>query len=184
MSELWNTYWPMILVAVAIGILVGFFIFRPKQRVTLTRDAAPVRPHMMAAPSPAPPAPSPKRGDRADSDGGGEGEGVPAEMAAAASDVVGQVLGTPVHENLPGPRGVADNLQRMKGVGPKLAAMLGSLGYSRFEQIAALSPDEVARLDSQLGAFKGRLLRDRVQEQAAFLARGDEVGYERVFGKL
>lgn len=176
MSELWNTYWPMILVAVAIGIVVGFFIFRPKQRVTLTRDDTPVRPHMMAAPA--------KRGDRGDSDGGGEGEGVPAEMAAAASDVVGQVIGAPVHENLPGPRGVSDDLQRMKGVGPKLAAMLGSLGYTRFEQIAALNPEEVARLDAQLGAFRGRLVRDRVQEQAAFLARGDEVGYERVFGKL
>lgn len=182
MSELWNTYWPMILVAVAIGILVGFFIFRPKQRVTLTREETPVRPHMMASSTP-PPAPA-QRGDRSDSDGGGEGEGVPAEMAAAASDVVGQVISAPVHENLPGPRGIADDLQRMKGVGPKLAAMLGSLGYSRFEQLATLSPEEVAQLDAQLGAFRGRLIRDRVPEQAAFLAREDEVGYERVFGKL
>lgn len=176
MTELWNSYWPMILVAIAIGVVVGFLIFRPKQRVTLTRDSAPVRPHMAA--------PVQKSPDRGDSDGGGEGEGVPAEIAAAASDVVGQVIDAPVHENLPGPRGVSDDLQRMKGVGPKLVAMLHAQGYSRFDQIAALTPDELNRLDAQLGAFKGRLVRDRVQEQAAFLARGDKTGYERVFGKL
>jgi predicted flap endonuclease-1-like 5' DNA nuclease len=176
MTELWNTYWPMILVAVAIGIIVGFFIFRPKQRVTLTRDSAPVRPHMQAPARPRP--------DLGDSDGGGEGEGVASEMAAAASDVVGEVIGTAVHENLPGPRGMADDLQRMKGVGPKLAAMLQAQGLTRFEQIAALSAEDVEQLDAQLGAFRGRLARDRVIEQAAYLARGDDVGYERVFGKL
>ncbi|WP_237219638.1 hypothetical protein [Sphingomonas arenae] len=192
MIELWNSYWPMILVAVAIGIVVGFFIFRPKQRVTLSRDDTPVRPHMQA-PAAAPPVaaspthdPVPLRKAPApdDNDGGGEGEDVGDEMAAAASDVVGEIIGTDVHSNLPGSHGVPDNLQRMKGVGPKLAAMLAGLGYTRFEQIAALSGDDVERIDAQLGAFRGRLQRDRIVEQASYLARGDEVGYERVFGKL
>lgn len=192
MTELWNTYWPMILVAVAIGIVVGFFIFRPKQRVTLSRDSAPVRPHMQApatpVPAPAPvaaPVSSPANPPaRDDSDGGGEGEDVGDEIAAAASDVVGEIIGTNVHSSLPGSRGVPDDLQRMKGVGPKLAGLLAAQGYTRFEQIAALTPEEIERLDTQLGAFKGRLTRDRIIEQAAFLARGDKTGYERVFGKL
>jgi predicted flap endonuclease-1-like 5' DNA nuclease len=47
-----------------------------------------------------------------------------------------------------------------------------------------LRPDEVAAIDADLGAFKGRLTRDRVIEQAAFLARGDQAGYEAAFGKL
>jgi predicted flap endonuclease-1-like 5' DNA nuclease len=173
MSELLNAYWPMILVAVAIGLVVGLVIFRrPKQRVTLSKAEAPVRPHMAVAPV------------RDDSDGGGEGEDVGDGIAAAASDVVGEVIGAPVHSNLPGSQGVPDDLQRMKGVGPKLASLLASRGLTRFEQIAALGPDEVTAIDADLGAFKGRLTRDRVVEQAGYLARGDQAGYEAAFGKL
>jgi hypothetical protein len=35
-----------------------------------------------------------------------------------------------------------------------------------------------------MGAFRGRLERDRVVEQACFLARNDRDGYEAIFGKL
>jgi predicted flap endonuclease-1-like 5' DNA nuclease len=181
MSELLNAYWPMILVAVAIGLIVGLVVFRrPKQRVTLSKAEAPVRPHMAAA------AVGHERQvpARDDSDGGGEGEDVGDEMAAAASDVIGEFVGAPVHSNLPGSQGVPDDLQRMKGVGPKLASLLQGRGLTRFDQIAALSPDEVTAIDAELGAFKGRLTRDRVVEQADFLARGDQAGYEAAFGKL
>ena len=195
MSELLNAYWPMILVAVALGLIVGLVVFRrPKQRVTLSRTEAPVRPHMAAVeqeravPSPAPtPAPSPEpvaTSSRRDHDGGGEGNGVGDEIAAAASDVIGQVIGAPVHSNLPGSHGVPDDLQRMKGVGPKLAGILADRGLTRFDQIAALTPEEVTLIDGELGAFKGRLSRDRVVEQAGYLARGDQAGYEAAFGKL
>jgi predicted flap endonuclease-1-like 5' DNA nuclease len=188
MTELWNAYWPMILIAVAIGIVAGTLAFRrPKQRVTLSRNEEPVRPHM-AVTSEQGMAASPPAGRRGphpdDSDGGGEGEDVGDHMAAAASDVVGQVIGAPVHGELPGSQGVGDDLQRMKGVGPKLAGLLQARGLTRFEQIAALTPDEVAAIDADLGAFKGRLTRDRVVEQAGYLARGDQAGYEAAFGRL
>jgi predicted flap endonuclease-1-like 5' DNA nuclease len=185
MSELWSAYWPVVLIAVAIGLVTGILIFRPRQRVTLSKDTAPVRPHM-AAPTPAPPAVTPRHDPPVahDRDGGGEGNGVVDEAAAATSDVVGQIIGAPVHSNLPGSHGVPDDLQRMKGVGPKLAGLLNSRGLFSFEQIAALTPDEVQRLDAELGAFKGRLTRDRVVEQAGYLARGDQAGYESAFGKL
>lgn len=189
MSELLNAYWPMILVAVAIGLLVGLVIFRrPKQRVTLSKTEAPVRPHMAAVseerqvPSPAPAAAPVAARD--DSDGGGEGEDVGDEMAAAASDVIGEFVDAPVHSNLPGSHGLPDDLQRMKGVGPKLAGLLQGRGLVRFEQIAALTPDEVSAIDADLGAFKGRLTRDRVVEQAGYLANGDQAGYEAAFGRL
>ena len=192
MTELWNAYWPMILIAVAVGIVVGTLAFRkPKQKVTLSKTDAPVRPHMaVAAEQPVPsaasvPAPAPRQAPSPDdSDGGGEGEDVGDHMAAAASDVVGQVIGAPVHDNLPGSQGVGDDLQRMKGVGPKLASLLQARGLTRFEQIAALSPEDVAAIDADLGAFKGRLTRDRVVEQASYLARGDQAGYEAAFGRL
>jgi len=82
------------------------------------------------------------------------------------------------------PAGPADNLERLKGVGPRLAAMLGAHGLTRFEQIAHLSDSELERLDRDLGPFRGRLQRDRVIEQADYLARGDIDGFERQFGKL
>jgi len=186
MSELWSAYWPMILIAVAIGLITGVLIFRPRQRVTLTKDEGPVRAHMMQ--SQGQPTATLDRSHevpaRGDSDGGGEGEGVVDEVAAATSDVIGQVLGTPVHSHLPGSQGVPDDLQRMKGVGPELAALRNSRGLLRYEQIAALSSDEIERLDAELGAFKGRLTRDRIVEQAGYLARGDQAGYEAAFGKL
>jgi predicted flap endonuclease-1-like 5' DNA nuclease len=182
MSELLNAYWPMILVAVAIGLVVGLVIFRrPKQRVTLSKSETPVRPHMGVADSRAA---ASTAWARDDSDGGGEGEDVGDEMAAAASDVIGEFVGAPVHASLPGSHGVPDDLQRMKGVGPKLAGLLASRGLTRFEQIAALTGDEVTALDADLGAFKGRLTRDRVVEQAGYLARGDQAGYEAAFGRL
>ena len=89
-----------------------------------------------------------------------------------------------MHSNLPGSHGSPDDLQRIKGVGPKLASILQDRGLVRFEQIAALTPEEVTALDSELGAFKGRLTRDRVVEQATYLSRGDQAGYEAAFGKL
>ena len=89
----------------------------------------------------------------------------------AASDPAPAVSGT-------------DELTRMKGVGPKLAERLNALGITSFAQLAALSPAEAEALDAQLGNFQGRIHRDRWIEQAGFLARGDAVGYEAVFGKL
>jgi predicted flap endonuclease-1-like 5' DNA nuclease len=77
-----------------------------------------------------------------------------------------------------------DDLTRMKGVGPKLAERLNALGVTSFAQIAALDPAEAETLDAQLGTFQGRIHRDRWIEQAGFLARGDQPGYEAVFGKL
>ena len=187
MSELWANYWPVILIAVAIGLIVGYFVFRPKQRVTLTRDSAPVRPHMAAAPSPLPTpvaAPAVQPPSPHDSDGGGEGEGIADEAAAAVSDVAGEIIGAPVHSHLPGSQGVPDDLQRMKGVGPKLAALLNAHGLMRFDQIAALTSEDIERIDADMGAFRGRLVRDRIVEQAGYLSRGDMDGYEAQFGKL
>jgi predicted flap endonuclease-1-like 5' DNA nuclease len=115
---------------------------------------------------------------------GEEGRAVTDEGAAAARDVAGQILGVDEHLNIPPAAGPPDNLQTLKGVGPKLASQLNDAGITRFEQIAGLSPTEAAALDAKMGAFRGRIERDRVVEQACFLARGDRDGYEAIFGKL
>ena len=63
-------------------------------------------------------------------------------------------------------------------------AALEARGYPRCEQVAHLTPTEIDRIDAQLGAFSGRLTRDRIVEQADYLARGDLDGFEQRFGKL
>ena len=103
--------------------------------------------------------------------------------AAAMADVAGEVLGVDAHPE-PASSGPPDDLQTLKGVGPKLAQKLNENGITRFEQLAGLSATEVAMLDQKLGAFKGRLERDRVVEQASYLARGDRDGFEARFGSL
>ncbi len=163
MTLLWSEYWPLIVIGLVIGVITGWLVFRPRQRVRLSSDT-PIRPHMTAAK--------------------GEGRGVFDEAAAATSDVAGQILGARVHDELPGASGPPDPLQQLKGVGPKLATMLNGLGITRFDQIAKLSPHQVETLDESLGAFRGRFTRDRIVEQAHYLARGDIDGYEQRFGKL
>lgn len=154
MSEIFNTYWPVILIALLIGLIVGFLVFRPRQTVRLT-DSAPKRPHMAER----------------------KGETV---FGHEAEITTKHVLGS----ERTVPAGPADDLERLKGVGPKLATMLKAHGLTRFDQIAKLTNSEVERIDDDLGAFRGRLQRDRIVEQADYLSRGDLDGFEQRFGKL
>jgi len=110
-----------------------------------------------------------------------EGAGVADEVAAATADVAGEVLGITARPASPGP---ADDLSRLKGVGPKFVARLQELGITRYDQLAGLNANEAAHLDERMGPFQGRLARDRVVEQAAYLGRGDIDGFEERFGKL
>lgn len=82
------------------------------------------------------------------------------------------------------PAGPPDELTRLKGLGPKAAGVLNALGITRYDQVAALSDADVARIDSQMGPLQGRITRDRWVEQARFLAADDRAGFEAVFGKL
>lgn len=72
----------------------------------------------------------------------------------------------------------------LKGLGPKVAARLGELGIATIGQLAVLSPAEAEALDAELGAFSGRMARDRWIEQAKLLAAGDRATYEATFGNL
>ncbi len=108
-------------------------------------------------------------------------EGETAEAPAPVSEPVPEPVPAPAPAPVPA---VADDLTRMKGVGPRLAERLNAVGVTSFAQIAALSPEEAAALDAKLGDFQGRLERDRWIDQAAFLARGDIAGFEETFGKL
>jgi predicted flap endonuclease-1-like 5' DNA nuclease len=161
MTEL--TQNPILIIVAAIVVIIALYLLlRPKQRITLSDEGA-IRPHMM----------TPQ-----------EGKGLTDEAAAAASDIAGEFINAEVHAELPGASGPPDDLQTLKGVGPKLAAILNERGLIRFDQIASLSAGQVEALDEGLGAFRGRLARDKIVEQADYLARGDRDGFEARFGKL
>lgn len=85
---------------------------------------------------------------------------------------------------LPSPQGQADDLGRIKGIGPKLSARLAELGVFHYRQIADWTPEQLSRVDGDLGPFQGRPERDQWQSQARLLALGDLKAYERVHGKL
>ena len=147
--------------ALVVGLLL-YLLLRPRQRVKLS-DQVPLRPHMAVAK------------DRDD---------VASAGAAATGDGGADIVEAPGHAHLTDGPGGLDDFQRMKGVGPKLAQLLRARGFTRYEHLAKLGADEVERLDADLGPFRGRLSRDRVVEQACFLARDDEDGFQQTFGKL
>ena len=166
MVELLRDNLPAILIVVLIALVVAYLIFRPRQRVRLP-DSTPIRPHMTSA-----------------RDRRSETNDLASEAAAAASDVTGELIGASVHRQLSGGAEAADDFLRLKGVGPRLAELLHARGFARFEQLSHLTAEEIDLLDQQLGPFAGRIKRDRIIEQAAFLARGDIDGFEEHFGKL
>jgi NADH-quinone oxidoreductase subunit E len=81
-------------------------------------------------------------------------------------------------EALSGPRGgKADDLKRIKGIGPKLEALCNTLGFYHYDQIASWTEAEVAWVDANLEGFKGRVTRDTWVEQAKLLAEGKETEF-------
>lgn len=82
-------------------------------------------------------------------------------------------------ERLQGPRDgqTADDLKRIKGVGPKLEEMLHGMGFYHFDQIANWTAGEVAWVDDNLEGFKGRVSRDDWVAQAKILAEGGETEF-------
>ncbi|MEO0411603.1 MAG: hypothetical protein AAF221_07175 [Pseudomonadota bacterium] len=82
------------------------------------------------------------------------------------------------------PVGVPDDLMLIKGVGPKLAALLDSLGVYHFFQIAGWSDDDVAKVDAEMTNFKGRIVRDNWIDQAKLLSAGDTETFVSRYGQL
>ncbi len=152
MSELFADNWILLAIALAIGLVVAWFLFRTNRRTRVTGttrdvlDEGAERAQRNNALVDAPPAASHEAEPLRVSDGNG------------------------------------DDLTRIKGVGPKLAATLESLGVTSFAQIAAWDDAEIDRIDAQLGRFEGRIRRDDWTGQARFLAEGDSAGFTEKYG--
>ena len=167
MMEMVQENWPLLLVAFLIGLVVAFLLFKANRKTRVIGETGDVLDEG-AAPAArnkalidAPPVATPT---------GLGGAGAAVALAAdanakAATDAAG-----------------ADDLTRIKGVGPKLAAILHGEGVTRFEQIAGWNDADIDRIDAKLGRFEGRIRRDDWVSQAAFLAANDMEGYRARFG--
>lgn len=68
-------------------------------------------------------------------------------------------------------KSAGDDLTLLVGIGPKLAASLADLGVTRFSEIAAWGPEQLADFDAKL-SLRGRAERDAWVAQAKRLAAG------------
>jgi predicted flap endonuclease-1-like 5' DNA nuclease len=81
---------------------------------------------------------------------------------------------------LSGPRGKADDLKEIEGIGPALEKLVNSLGFYHYDQIASWSDADVAVVDAEMKNFKGRITRDKWVAQAKLIvAEGLEAFRER-----
>ena len=191
MSELLQTYWPLIVAALLLGLVIAWYLFNSsrKTRVTSTsRDvlddgAAPAQRNKALIDSA--PAATPMQPAAGVPAGGATTE--PAATAPAATPAPtptpapASASATPASASAPAD---GDDLTRIKGLGPKLSATLHGMGVTTFAQIAAWDDAEIDRVDAQMGRFQGRIRRDDWVGQAAMLAAGDEAGFADRFGKL
>ena len=94
-------------------------------------------------------------------------------LAAASAAQPAVEEGTQVQGVQDGDDLEADDLQVIKGIGPKIAAKLERLGIRRFEQIAAWTPEDIERVNEKL-RFKGRIEREKWIPQARALVAARE----------
>ena len=66
------------------------------------------------------------------------------------------------------PKGAADDLTQIKGVGEELIERLNKIGVTQFEQIANWTDEDIANVDEVL-SFKGRIEREDWADQARAL---------------
>ena len=164
-----------VIVAAIVAAFLLLVMYRPMQslaEIQAVRAAGETAPAPTAAapaaahaPAPAPaPAPDPKAAPVASP--------VAAEPAPVAADGKPEML-TAARD------GGADDLKQIKGVGPKLEAMLNRMGVYHFDQIASWRAPEVAWVDENLEGFKGRVSRDNWVDQAKLLASGGETEFSK-----
>ena len=157
MSELLQTYWPLIVAALVLGLAVAWYVFNASRKTRITGTSRDVLDEGAA----------------------------PAERNKALIDSAPAATPMQPAAGFPAtPAASGDDLTRIKGLGPKLSATLRGMGVTTFAQIAAWDDAEIDRVDAQMGRFQGRIRRDDWVGQAAMLAAGDEAGFADRFGKL
>ena len=168
-----------LLLAYGIGCLVGWILrnlFGAKPVAEPVRVAPAARPLAAAPVYTAPPAFVP----------------TPTRAPVVAPTPIVHRAPMPVASSAPGkmerPKGIAaarggkaDDLQRISGIGPKNEAILHTLGFFHFDQVAAWTATQVAWVDDHL-KFNGRISREEWIKQAGLLAAGKEAEFSKLYG--
>ena len=91
----------------------------------------------------------------------------PTEPEAPIGSEAAAELETPAEpfELLSAPRGAPDDMSKLAGIGPQLVQKLNDAGIFHYWQLAAMSPEDVARIDREL-KLSGRIDRDGWVQQA------------------
>ncbi len=163
-----NSFW-WLLLPLLLGLLTGWWAWANRRRDI--EAAAYVAPEPVAA---APVAPEPVAAPVAAVDTGISGGAAAAGLGAAALTAIG----------IPAAVGAADDLLKIKGIGPKLNGVLNGLGVTRFDQIANWTAGDVDKVDDHLESFKGRIGQEEWIPQARLLAAGNHGEWERIYGTV
>lgn len=163
MSELLQIYWPLIVAALVVGLALAWYLFHASRRTRITSTRTDVLDEGAA----------PAQRNKALIDSAPAA--TPAQPAAGVAPAAAAAAAAPAS---------GDDLTRIKGLGPKLAATLREQGVTGFAQIAAWSEADIDRIDAGLGRFQGRIRRDDWVGQAKLLAAGDDTGFAERYGKL
>ena len=183
----WSALVLAVLIAVLVAILIWIGFYRDEEAPGAGRSETAPPPDRTATPTAtaAPPA------DQSGASGAKPAPASPARAAASEADrpaagMMGDagIALKAANEGKPAalkaPRGGrADDLKRIRGIGPKLEELLNSMGFFHYDQIAGWSESEVAWVNNNLTGFKGRVSRDNWVEQAATLAGGGETAFSR-----
>jgi predicted flap endonuclease-1-like 5' DNA nuclease len=173
----WATeYWYLCLIALIIGVATGWWIWA---RYSAARDDALLEDDTVTRiPAPAPPAPKLEPAKPTID----VAEPVAFTAPVAAAPVAAAPSGN--RPTIAAAVGAPDDLELIKGVGPKLNALLISLGVTRFDQIAAWTTADIEEVDRFLGNFSGRIVRDGWVEQAGYLATGNTAAFTAKYGEI
>jgi predicted flap endonuclease-1-like 5' DNA nuclease len=91
------------------------------------------------------------------------------EAAAMIEPRTVEIIAEPAEEVAESAEGTADDLTRLTGIGPKLAAALAARGIRTFAQLADWTEEQAQAFDAEL-SLKGRVARDAWIAQARRLA--------------
>lgn len=191
--------WVLLAIAALIGLLAGWIIWGRQSEVNIdTSEADRLRADLDACKAKHAEKDAQINGLRA------ELEAAPVAAAVAAPVTAAAPIAAPMTENLDydgdgvvegknegvkpatldAPRaGGADDLKKIKGIGPKMEKLCNSLGFWHFDQIANWSGAEVAWVNANLEGFSGRVTRDSWVEQAGLLASGQETEFSQKVNK-
>ncbi|MEP5938450.1 MAG: hypothetical protein ABJ239_08995 [Erythrobacter sp.] len=167
MPELIAAYWPYLIIAALIGVAIAWFTFVATRKTSVATNKRDVLDEGAA--------PAARNQSLIDTPAAATTSDTVVENAPEAAPPPAQAAVQPASDG--------DDLSRIKGLGPKLVAMLQAQGITQFQQIASWDEAEIDRIDATLGRFQGRIQRDNWVEQAKMLAIGEDSAFAEKFGR-